>query len=580
VTIDLLAGLDDQQRAAAEALRGPVCILAGAGTGKTRAITHRIAHGVATGTYAPNRVLALTFTSRAAAELRARLRPLGAGGVSARTFHAAALSQLGYFWPQVVGGTLPQVVASKATLLAHAADRARIAVDTATLRDVASEIEWRKVTGRSIDEYAVAGRPTPGRLTPDMVLELHRAYEELKDERRQFDFEDVLLACAGMLEQEPRVALQVREQFRFFVVDEYQDVSPAQQHLLDLWLGDRRDVCVVGDASQTIYSFTGATSSYLLDFERAHERALVVRLEHNYRSSHAVVDTANRLMRGRPGALSLTAAPRNAQDVPGEFVDGLPAVSAHSDDAAEAAAVADAIAALVRSGTPASDIAVLYRVNVQAAALERALSDRGVTAHVRGATRFFELPEIKQAILALRGASVVVSGDPLFKSVSDVLRSLGWSHVPPEQRGAVRDRWEALNAIMGLVDAAPAGTTLRQFTDELLERQSAQHEPTLDAVTLATLHASKGLEWDTVFLIGLTEGLVPISYASSFEQIDEERRLLYVGVTRARRRLRLSWAHYGPRSSIPRQPSRFLGEIGIRNPDGRGTPVRRGSGTH
>ncbi|RWZ64726.1 ATP-dependent helicase [Labedella populi] len=577
MTVDLLAGLDEQQRTAAEALRGPVCILAGAGTGKTRAITHRIAHGVATGTYAPNRVLALTFTARAAAELKSRLRGLGAGGVSARTFHAAALSQLGYFWPQVVGGTLPQVVTKKATLLAHAADRARIAVDTATLRDVASEIEWRKITGRGIDDYAAAGRPAPGSLTTDMVIDLQRAYESLKDERRQFDFEDVLLACAGMLEQEPRVALQVREQYRFFVVDEYQDVSPAQQRLLELWLGDRRDVCVVGDASQTIYSFAGASSSYLLDFERAHEDALVVRLEHNYRSSRSVVDTANRLMRGRPGALSLTAAPGSAEDVAGEFESGLPAGSVYSDDSAEASGVADAVAGLVRSGTPASDIAVLYRINVQAAAIERALADRGITSHVRGATRFFDLPEVKQAILALRGASVAVTGEPLFKSVSDVLRSLGWTHVAPEQRGAVRDRWEALNAIMGLVDSAAPDTTLRQFTDELLERQSAQHEPTLDAVTLATLHASKGLEWDTVFLVGLSEGLVPISYAKSFDQIDEERRLLYVGVTRARRRLRVSWAQYGARSTMPREPSRFLAEIGIRTPDARGAGGRRGS---
>jgi DNA helicase-2/ATP-dependent DNA helicase PcrA len=576
VTTDLLAGLDEQQRAAAEALRGPVCILAGAGTGKTRAITHRIAHGVATGTYAPNRVLALTFTARAAAELKSRLRSLGAGGVSARTFHAAALSQLSYFWPQVIGGTLPQVVTKKATLLAHAADRARIAVDTATLRDVASEIEWRKITGRGIDDYAAAGRPAPGALTTDMVVDLQRAYESLKDERRQFDFEDVLLACAGMLEQEPRVALQVREQYRFFVVDEYQDVSPAQQRLLELWLGDRRDVCVVGDASQTIYSFAGASSSYLLDFERVHEDALVVRLEHNYRSSRSVVDTANRLMRGRPGALSLTAAPGSADDVAGEFDGGLPSASVHSDDTAEAAAVADAIAGLVRAGTPASDIAVLYRINVQAAAIERALADRGITSHVRGATRFFDLPEVKQAILALRGASVAVTGEPLFKSVSDVLRSLGWTHVAPEQRGAVRDRWESLNAIMGLLDSASPDTTLRQFTDELLERQSAQHEPTLDAVTLATLHASKGLEWDTVFLVGLSEGLVPISYAKSFDQIDEERRLLYVGVTRARRRLRVSWAEYGARSTMPREPSRFLAEIGIRTPDARGAGARRG----
>ncbi|MDQ1607569.1 MAG: ATP-dependent helicase UvrD/PcrA, partial [Microbacteriaceae bacterium] len=272
-TVDaLLAGLDEQQRVAAEALLGPVCILAGAGTGKTRAITHRIAYGVATGAYAPNRVMALTFTSRAAAELRGRLRHLGAGGVAARTFHAAALSQLNFFWPQVIGGQLPSVLDSKGRLLGQASERLGLKVDTATLRDVAAEIEWRKVSGLSIDQYAgrIQDRNIPGSMSAEQLLLLQQSYEDFKDERRQFDFEDVLLACAGMIESEPSVAMQVREQYRFFVVDEYQDVSPLQQQLLDLWLGGRRDVCVVGDASQTIYTFAGATPDYLLGFPGAH----------------------------------------------------------------------------------------------------------------------------------------------------------------------------------------------------------------------------------------------------------------------------------------------------------------------
>jgi DNA helicase-2/ATP-dependent DNA helicase PcrA len=581
----LLDALDDGQRVAAEALLGPVCILAGAGTGKTRAITHRIAYGVATGAYAPNRVMALTFTTRAAAELRSRLRHLGAAGVAARTFHSAALSQLNYFWPLVIGGRLPSILDGKGRLLGQAAERMRIKVDTATLRDMAAEIEWRKVSSMSIDDYAAAlsgtarpgsvtadisRRPVPGSLTVEQAVQLQQMYEDLKDERRQIDFEDVLLACAGMIESEPSVAMHVREQYRFFVVDEYQDVSPLQQNLLDLWLGNRRDVCVVGDASQTIYSFAGARSAYLLEFPKRYGETQVVRLEQNYRSTPSIVDTANRLMRGRPGALMLHA---RTTDVPRTEADE-PRVAAHPHDMAEARAVAAAIAEQLAAGHKPESIAVLYRVNVQAAAVETALNDAGISYQIRGAKRFFDLPEVRQAIMSLRGASVSVADEPLFKSVSDVLRSLGWSQQPPDARGAVRDRWEALNAIMGLVDLAAPGTTFRQFTDELLERQASQHEPTMAAITLATLHSAKGLEWDSVYIIGLSEGLVPISYAKSFEQIDEERRLLYVGITRARRHLQLSWSGQGTGRAGRREPSRFLAELGKRTVRADGASAR------
>src|SRR5690606_26382887 len=281
-TADPLAGLDPQQRLAAEKLLGPVVLLAGAGTGKTRAITHRIAHGVLSGVYSPSRVMVLSFTNRAAGEVRSRLNALGASGVASRTFHSAALAQLSHFWPDVAGGTLPGILTQKARLIADAARSLRLRLDTATLRDLATEIEWRKVSGLTVEQYAEAQRTLPPGVSLDAVADLHRTYEQLKDERRQVDFEDVLLACAGMLESEPRVADQVRAQYRFFVVDEYQDVSPAQQRLLDLWLGERNDVCVVGDASQTIYSFAGARPEYLLGFERRHPEATVIRLESNY----------------------------------------------------------------------------------------------------------------------------------------------------------------------------------------------------------------------------------------------------------------------------------------------------------
>ncbi|WP_235508424.1 ATP-dependent helicase [Agromyces sp. Soil535] len=563
----LLAALDDDQRVAAEALIGPVCVLAGAGTGKTRAITHRIAFGVASGAYDPARVMALTFTARAAAELRARLRALGAGAVPARTFHAAALAQLNHFWPLVVGGSAPRVLEYKGRLLGEAAERLRLRVDVPTLRDVASEIEWRKVSAVGMDEYELrlAARGAPGDLTAAQVLGLVAGYEQLKDERRMLDFEDVLLAIAGMIESEPSVAMHVRESYRHFVVDEYQDVSPAQQQLLDLWLGSRRDVCVVGDASQTIYSFAGATPEYLLGFARRYEDATVVRLERNYRSTAEIIGVANRLMRGRAGALQLEAVsgPSAASADPGVE----PVVHEYADELAEARGAATRIRDRIDAGVPPEKIAVLMRVNSQSANLERALEEVGVSSRVRGAARFFDQPEVREAVHALRAAALTIAGEPLFKSVSDVLRSLGWTMQPPDGPGAVRARWESLNAIARLVDDAPEGTTFRAFADELRARAEAQHEPTVSAVTLATLHSAKGLEWDEVHIVGLTEGMLPIAYAKGFDAIDEERRLLYVGITRARRRLSLSWSRTGGAHRGEREPSRFLRELDSRTRD-------------
>ncbi|MFT4229498.1 MAG: ATP-dependent helicase [Microbacterium sp.] len=566
---DPLSGLDEQQLSAATTLRGPVCVLAGAGTGKTRVITHRIAHGVDTGAYTPARVMAVTFTTKAAGELRGRLRALGVSGVAARTFHAAALAQLNYFWPTLAGDSAPSLIDNKVRMLAHAADGLGLRPDTATLRDVASGIEWRKVTMRSIDQYVRARPDGIGPLPVDAVADLQRAYERLKDERRQLDFEDVLLACAGMLEAEPRVAQAVREQYRHFTVDEFQDVSPLQHRLLELWLGDRGDVCVVGDASQTIYSFAGADPRFLLEFADRHPNGRVVRLETNYRSDAAILDVANALMRDRPGALALRCAA-------GEAMSPCPTVAEHVDDAAEAEAVAAAVAAQVAAGIRPGEIAVLYRAHAQSGPLQRALAERGVAATVLGGTRFFDLPEVRQAVMALRAAAVAPVETTFLDTVRDVLRSLGFTDAPPPAGGALRDAWEARAALLRLAESAPAGITLRAFADGLLERAKDQHEPARETVTLATLHAAKGLEWSHVHIAGLAEGLLPISYATTFDEIDEERRLAYVGITRAARTLALTWSRGQGRT--PRAPSRFLAEIGTSTLDAaRGSATPGGS---
>lgn len=551
---DLLEQLDPEQREVAVTLRGPVSVLAGAGTGKTRTITHRIAHGVRCGAYAPERVLAVTFTAKAAAELRSRLRGLGAGGVSARTFHSAALSQLGFFWPQVVGGSAPQVLPGKSKTLSQAAEAMRLRFDRETLRDVAGEIEWRKVSTLSLEAYErlLPERELPRGVTAEQLLELHRAYEQLKDERRQIDFEDVLVIMTGMLEVEPRVALQVREQFRFFTVDEYQDVSPLQHGLLRAWLGERTELCVVGDASQTIYSFSGAKSDYLLRFGSEFPAARQFKLERNYRSQPGIVLAANQLMRGKPGALTL--APTRPEPKQGSA----PLLQPFDSDAAEAQGVAGMLKRLIDAGTPASELAVLYRTNAQSARLEAALDRAGVSYHVHGVQRFFDRAVVKQAIMALRGQALAPEPGPLFQQVSDVLRSQGWTETPPAG-AAQRERWDALGALLALVDEAPEGATLRTFSDELVERAKSNHEPTLDAVSMSAIHAAKGLEWGHVFVVGVNEGLLPIRFAETAEQLEEERRLFYVAMTRAREQLYLSTAGSGR----GRPPSRFLGEIGL-----------------
>ncbi|MFK4789921.1 ATP-dependent helicase [Microbacterium sp. ZW T5_56] len=558
-----LDGLDEQQREAASVLRGPVCVLAGAGTGKTRVITHRIAHGVDTGAYSPSRVMAVTFTAKAAGEMRGRLRNLGISGVAARTFHAAALAQLNFFWPQVTGEPAPSIIDNKVRMLAHAADGLRLSLDTPTLRDVASEIEWRKIAMRSIDQYALTGR-TVGRLSSSEVVALQHAYEKLKDERRQLDFEDVLLACAGMLEAEPRVTTAVREQYRHFTVDEFQDVSPLQNHLLGLWLGDRKDICVVGDASQTIFSFAGADAKYLLEFPRTYPEAVTVKLERSYRSDPSVIAVANDLMRGRPGALTL--APQRPPESP------TPVVTTYEDERDEAAGVARAIEKQIAKGADPQHIAVLYRAQIQSAALADALAARGIPTTVLGGKRFFDQSEVRQAVLALRAAAVAPGDRGFLPNVRTVLREIGLTDEPPPAGGALRDAWEARAALLRLAEAAPEGTTIRQFAEQLLARTKDQHEPVLNTVTLSTLHAAKGLEWDHVHIIGWAEGLLPIAYATSFEAVDEERRLAYVGVTRAARTLALSWARGSGR--ITRKPSRFLQEIGSRSLRAAGVSAR------
>ncbi|MFM8895028.1 MAG: ATP-dependent helicase, partial [Actinomycetales bacterium] len=573
----VLTGLDPQQRAVATSLEGPVVVLAGAGTGKTRAMTHRIAYGVHLGVHEAPRSMALTFTNRAAGELRSRLRELGVASVAARTFHAAALRQLRHFWPQISRGSFPQLMASKARLVGEAAGACGIRADSATLRDLAADLEWAK--SQELVPEGLTGDPVAAARTWSQevaqVARVYAAYEELKVDRGLLDFEDVLLVMVQVLRDRPQIAAEVRSAYRWFTVDEYQDVNHLQEQLLQLWLGDRDDLCVVGDASQTVYAFTGATSKYLTGFATRFPQATEVRLVTCYRCSGPIVDLANAVIAGTPQPVVLQLKAVHTQGSP-------PSITAYDDDVDEAAAVADQVHRLIKAGREPSQIAVLYRINAQSAELETAFTDRGIPVVLRGGERFFDRAEIKEASVRLRGAARAAGSHDTAASVVEevqaVLAAMGWTAEPPRAPGASRERWESLSALAQLAQEWAASrvpadspsaesnqghpessSQVADFVAELDRRAEAGHAPQATAVNLASLHAAKGLECDVVYLVGCSEGLLPIHYAQSEEQLAEERRLAYVGITRARAQLHLSWARSRQPGGRPsRQLSRFL----------------------
>ena len=547
---DVLAGLNEAQREAALALTGPVAILAGAGTGKTTTITHRIACQVRGGAFEAEWILAVTFTEKAAGELKRRLAALGVGGVEARTFHSAALQQLSRLWERHTGEPLPQVLDHKAPLIASLANALPPPHRFLPRRELAGEIEWAKNRMITPDRYLIElqrqGHEPP--IPPELMHRVYEGYERRKQATRRLDFEDMLGLSLRLFDEHPDAVEAVRARFHAFTVDEYQDVNPLQAGLLERWLGDRDDLCVVGDDYQTIYAFTGASPDHLLGFTERFPNATVVRLEENYRSTPEILDLANRLAPHLGGFRKTLRATRGS---------GPPPVArATRDEEGEVAAVVAAVRRLHDEEDVAlEEIAVLYRVNARSEAFEEAFAAAGIAYQVRDGA-FLRRPGPRSVIQRLRRPG---AGRTLSEEVEAITTELGFDPdaTPDADEEVTRQSDLArMRSLAAEFERANPDRGADAFLAELDHRFST--EEIGRGVNLLTYHRAKGLEFDAVFLPRLVDGELPFRSGRAKADPKEERRLLYVGITRARRYLFLTWA-----PDRRTRPSPFLEELGL-----------------
>jgi DNA helicase II / ATP-dependent DNA helicase PcrA len=522
-----------------EAVRGPVVILAGAGSGKTTTITRRIAWQVASGTFAAPEILAVTFTDKAAGEMRSRLAALGVEGVRARTFHASALQQLHYFG-RGPGGVLP----SKALMLRHIANTLPRPYRFRPAADIATELEWAKNRRIPADRYEELAGDRAGTLPPDLMGRVYREYERRKAARGVVDFEDLLELCIRMYDDDPNALAELRSRCRAITVDEFQDVNLLQHELLERWLGPREELCVVGDDYQAIYGFTGASPRYLLALRERFAEATVVTLEANYRSSPQVLALANRL------TSRLGGAPKTLRPVRPDGPEPLVHPFATRDE--ETGFVIDRIRALAAGGVPYEKMAILFRLNARSERWEEALAEAEVPYQVRGGA-FLARPAARRLRRVLGGsASTAVADDVRRAAIEE-----GWAQ--GEDLNGVGEyeatRQHDLGRLVALARQLDDGArTVAGFFAELEARFGEGSEG--QGVQLLTYHRAKGLEFEAVFLPAVEERDLPVRQAKSDEAIAEERRLLYVGITRAKRHLAVTWSAEG-------KPSRFLTELGV-----------------
>ncbi|HSK37780.1 MAG TPA: ATP-dependent DNA helicase UvrD2 [Actinomycetota bacterium] len=554
--------LNPAQREAVETTAGPLCILAGAGTGKTRVISRRVAYAIATGAVHPGHVLVVTFTDKAATEMRERLAALGFPGVQAKTFHAAAFRQLRFFWSRLSDSRLPEVLESKAPLLAPLQRSLPGGYKFTAVKDLADELEWAKARRLDPSSYQAAaeaiGRtpPIPG----DLFAGVFRRYERAKERAGRIDYEDMLVRMLEGFETREDVAEEFRGQYRWFSVDEYQDTNPLQQGLLEAWLGERRDLAVVGDEDQTIYTFTGATSEYLTGFARRFPEARVVRLEETYRSSPEVLALANRLLAATPGRRPETAKRLVATRPSGPE----PTVAAFENAEREVRAVVAEIGRLAEAGVDTDEVAVLHRTNAQIPPFEEALAAAGIRYQVRGEL-FFRRTEVLRAIGVLRSRTARSAGGGLVDALEAIwFERFGFRRDDEPDGEEARQRHASLVTLLGIAERVGDEAGIAGFLEEMGRRAAQEAEGTGGGVNLLTYHRAKGLEFDAVLLPAIEEGVLPIRQASTPAEVAEERRLLYVGLTRARVHLWLSWAARRAGTSgreQSRKPSRFLDDL-------------------
>lgn len=532
--------LDTEQRAAVAAVGGPVCIIAGAGTGKTRTVTHRLAQAVSSGAVSPVEALAITHSRKAAGELGERLHALGIRGVDALTFHAAGLKVIRRYWDHAGRPEAGPTILGEGDAWRAWRDAARAVTrsepDNPAVRDLIDEVGWARArrldAGRYPGAAARAGRH-PGVPLPTVVA-CWEAYERTKARSGQLDFADLLELAAGLIEGDEGIAATVRRRWAHVTVDEYQDTDPAQQRLLDAIVGESQELCVVGDPRQAIYSWRGADPSYLTGFVRRYPTARVFDLTRNYRSSPQILDWANRIAPS-PGTRPLTPTRPGGR---------IPKVTRLDSEAAEAAWVAGAARRAIASGTAAGEIAVLYRFNATQARFEAALARAGIATTVAADTTFFDREEVRAVLRPFGQAARAQPGSPGVELLVSFLGRAGFDpDRPPEGFGAARARWESHQALLDLVRSSPdmADADADGLLAQINALAVATHGPSIPGVTLATLHRAKGLEWDVVFMVGMTKGAMPSSFAETTEELAEEERLLHVGITRARRELYLTW---------------------------------------
>ena len=558
----LLGDLNDAQREAVVACSGPVVIIAGAGTGKTRVISRRAAYAIATDVVPRDQVLLVTFTDKAATEMRERLSVLGLTGVLARTFHAQARSILMHFWSDLhAGATLPEVATSKVPLLIPLIRNLPGGYRFTAPKDLATEIEWAKARMISPNRYATSAR---GRETPiplNLMARMYANYEQAKARSGKIDFDDMLTMTVDLLESNEDARTLVQSRKSWISVDEYQDTNPLQERLLRLWLGDSRDLCVVGDEDQTIYTFTGADPAYLTSFASRWPGARTIELSRNYRSSPQVLSFANRLIAASGRSKRLEASQPAGPE---------PEIARLRSDDAEVTMIATRANDLISSGISPSQIAVLVRTNAQLPLIEQALSVAKVPYLVKGGL-FFARPEVREAVRLLRGSSIEASGTALRRAIERLwLDEAGYDPSGTARGEEARSRAASFATLLGILSAiietdrtVDLGRYLSEIEDRTNQERSGANE---DGVNLLTYHRAKGLEWDAVFLPSLEEGLLPIAQAIKRpSQMAEERRLLYVGITRARQHLILSYAETRLSSTgkhSRRSRSRFLDGLG------------------